>query len=368
MSAIDRRLGRRRHPSGARRGVARRRDHEPRARHAPAAAPRRPVGDLRAPHRARAARRRAAARELPAAPRAQPVDLPRVDRAVRGARVPDRRAPNRSCSCTTTSRRAEYFEPYDPVFADLLDARPARGRAAAAARRVRDRRLALQRARARGRWATATCASCRRSSTCAASRRSSRARRRCTISQRSRRRSCLSVGQLMPHKRPDFLVQMMHIAETYLGMRGLPDARRPPTARAVHARDPRAGPGAESRRRARGGRGRRGRPRGDVPLRRRGRDRERARRLLPPAARGDDVREADRRPRAAPRSPRRSATRALLLPAAPGPGVLRGSGHRAARRTHRCATSWSRAGPARWRELERRPPDVAVVEALLEVV
>jgi glycosyltransferase involved in cell wall biosynthesis len=28
----------------------------------------------------------------------------------------------------------------------------------------------------------------------------------------------LSVGQLMPHKRPDFLVQMMHVAETYLGM------------------------------------------------------------------------------------------------------------------------------------------------------
>jgi len=31
----------------------------------------------------------------------------------------------------------------------------------------------------------------------------------------------LSVGQLMPHKRPDFLVQMMHIAESYLGMNGL---------------------------------------------------------------------------------------------------------------------------------------------------
>jgi glycosyltransferase involved in cell wall biosynthesis len=31
----------------------------------------------------------------------------------------------------------------------------------------------------------------------------------------------LSVGQLMPHKRPDFLVQMMHAAETYLGMEGL---------------------------------------------------------------------------------------------------------------------------------------------------
>jgi glycosyltransferase involved in cell wall biosynthesis len=30
----------------------------------------------------------------------------------------------------------------------------------------------------------------------------------------------LCVGQLMPHKRPDFLVQMMHVAETYLGMRG----------------------------------------------------------------------------------------------------------------------------------------------------
>jgi glycosyltransferase involved in cell wall biosynthesis len=31
----------------------------------------------------------------------------------------------------------------------------------------------------------------------------------------------LSVGQLMPHKRPDFLVQMMCIAESYLGMEGL---------------------------------------------------------------------------------------------------------------------------------------------------
>jgi glycosyltransferase involved in cell wall biosynthesis len=31
----------------------------------------------------------------------------------------------------------------------------------------------------------------------------------------------LSVGQLMPHKRPDFLVQMMHIAESYLGMEGV---------------------------------------------------------------------------------------------------------------------------------------------------
>ena len=30
----------------------------------------------------------------------------------------------------------------------------------------------------------------------------------------------LSVGQLMPHKRPDFLVQAMHIAETYLELRG----------------------------------------------------------------------------------------------------------------------------------------------------
>ncbi len=30
----------------------------------------------------------------------------------------------------------------------------------------------------------------------------------------------LSVGQLLPHKRPDFLVQMMHVAATYLGMHG----------------------------------------------------------------------------------------------------------------------------------------------------
>jgi len=30
----------------------------------------------------------------------------------------------------------------------------------------------------------------------------------------------LSVGQLLPHKRPDFLVQMMHIADSYLGFRG----------------------------------------------------------------------------------------------------------------------------------------------------
>jgi glycosyltransferase involved in cell wall biosynthesis len=28
----------------------------------------------------------------------------------------------------------------------------------------------------------------------------------------------LSVGQFLPHKRPDFLVQMMHVAESYLGM------------------------------------------------------------------------------------------------------------------------------------------------------
>jgi glycosyltransferase involved in cell wall biosynthesis len=30
----------------------------------------------------------------------------------------------------------------------------------------------------------------------------------------------LCIAQLMPHKRPDFLVQTMHVAETYLGMRG----------------------------------------------------------------------------------------------------------------------------------------------------
>ncbi len=30
----------------------------------------------------------------------------------------------------------------------------------------------------------------------------------------------LSVGQLMPHKRPDFLIEAMHVANTYLGMRG----------------------------------------------------------------------------------------------------------------------------------------------------
>jgi glycosyltransferase involved in cell wall biosynthesis len=30
----------------------------------------------------------------------------------------------------------------------------------------------------------------------------------------------LSVGQLMPHKRPDFLIEAMHVAETYLDMRG----------------------------------------------------------------------------------------------------------------------------------------------------
>jgi glycosyltransferase involved in cell wall biosynthesis len=31
----------------------------------------------------------------------------------------------------------------------------------------------------------------------------------------------LCVAQLMPHKRPDFLVKAMHIAETYLGIRNL---------------------------------------------------------------------------------------------------------------------------------------------------
>jgi len=31
----------------------------------------------------------------------------------------------------------------------------------------------------------------------------------------------LSVGQLMPHKRPDFLVHMMHVAESYLGLEAI---------------------------------------------------------------------------------------------------------------------------------------------------
>ena len=61
----------------------------------------------------------------------------------------------------------------------------------------------------------------------------------------------LSVGQLMPHKRPDFLVQMMHIADDLPRLARLPDARRAPTARALHARDPRAGARAEPARRAR---------------------------------------------------------------------------------------------------------------------
>ena len=62
------------------------------------------VGDLRAAHRAAAARRCHRTAPTTAPPRAQRARVPRVDRPARGARVPRRRGANRSCSCTTTSR------------------------------------------------------------------------------------------------------------------------------------------------------------------------------------------------------------------------------------------------------------------------
>ena len=84
--------GRGRHPPGARGGVARRRDHEPRVRHAPRSCAASAVGDLRAPHRARARGRRVADQQLRSRRHARErLDLPRVDRSVRRARLPDDR-------------------------------------------------------------------------------------------------------------------------------------------------------------------------------------------------------------------------------------------------------------------------------------
>ena len=97
----------------------------------------------------------------------------------------------------------EYFEPYDPVFAELLSL----GRREVAGLRPRvvcaiaDSHYNA--ARAGSRWATATSASCRRSSTCAGSRQV--APRESTMRHLAafERPILLSVGQLMPHKRPD---------------------------------------------------------------------------------------------------------------------------------------------------------------------
>ena len=347
-------------------GVAGRRDHQPRARHPAPAAPGGAVGDLRLPHRARAGRRGPTAGELPRPARAQRAHVPRVDRPVRSCTISSPRGPSRSCSCTTTSRPGRYFEPYDPMFADLLElgrreVERLRPRVVCAIADSHYNARELEAMGYRDVRVVPPVVNVRRLAKVEP--RESTMRHLASLDGPI----LLSVGQLMPHKRPDFLVQMMHIADTYLGMRGLPDARRAPTARALHAGDPRAGARAQPQRRARGRRGRRARARRDVPIGRRGRDRERARGLLHPAPRGDDVRQADRRPglRGDPGDGRRRR----------GPDATRAGSRRCSpKRSPRCwptaplRAGWSRRDGGGSTELERRPPDAAVVEALLEVV
>jgi L-malate glycosyltransferase len=114
----------------------------------------------------------------------------------------------------------EYFEPYDPVFAELLSL----GRREVAGLRTRvlcalaDSLYNARELEAMGYRdvrVVPPVVNLRRLSKVAP--RESTMRHMAALE----RPILLSVGQLMPHKRPDFLVQMMHVAETYLSMDGL---------------------------------------------------------------------------------------------------------------------------------------------------
>ena len=262
------------------------------------AAPRRAVGDLRAPHRARA-RSTTCCRSTSTgrATRANLSDLPRVDRAAEvhefltvarraaRARVPQHharpvlravrphvrraaraRAPRRSSVCARGSCARSPTPRYNARELEAMGYRDVR----VVPPVVDLRRLSTRRAAARRRMhhlATfeRTDPAVRRSADAAQAARLPRA-------DDARRRDVPRDARI-------------------------PAARRASPPRALHARDPRAGAGAQPRRACTSSAGRRARPRRDVPVGRRGRDRERARRLLHPAPRGDDVREADRRPR-----------------------------------------------------------------------
>ena len=112
---------------------------------------------------------------------------------------------------------ASYYDRYDAEFAEAL----ALGR-----REVHMLRPQVARALATRsstptnwpRWGITTCVSCRQSSTSNAD----------TTDPHTSTMNhlggfdgdiLLTVGQLLPHKRPDFLVEMAHIGATYLDMR-----------------------------------------------------------------------------------------------------------------------------------------------------
>ena len=299
----------------------------------------------------------------------EPVDLPRVDRPVRGARVPDVARPSRSCSCTTTSRRADTSH-----------------------RTTRCSPSCSSRPRAR----SSGCGrgSCARSPTRSYNARELEAmgyhdvrvippvvdlRRLVDGASRGRRR-CITSRRF---ERTDPALRRTADAAQATRLPRADDARRRDVPRDATAtccssgttgsratpRDPRAGAGAATSPECTSSGA------VDEPdlaamfrVRRRGRDRERARGLLRSAARGDDLREADRRARPARRSPRRSATARCCSRRDHGPTFFAEAIAELLSNEPAAPTRWSTGGRRRLAELERRPPDVAIVEALLEVV
>lgn len=113
----------------------------------------------------------------------------------------------------------EYFEPYDPAFADLLalgrrEVERLRPRVVCAIAASEYNAIELERMGYRNVRVVPPVMDLRRLSRVEP--RESMMRHLATFDGPI----LLSVGQIMPHKRPDFLVQMMHVAETYLGMSG----------------------------------------------------------------------------------------------------------------------------------------------------
>ena len=177
----------------------------------------------------------------------------------------------------------------------------------------------------------------------------------------------LFVGQLLPHKRPDLLVKAMHVAATYFGVEArlllVGQNRFARYADAVSAQIRELNLANVHVVGLGGGRA----ARGDVPARGRVRDRERARRLLRAAARGDGLRRPGRRPRVRgdPRNRRRG--RAAAARRGPAPSSSRRRSH-ASWMTSICAASCEPAGGDRLRELTEIDASVAMLEAICEVV
>ena len=178
----------------------------------------------------------------------------------------------------------------------------------------------------------------------------------------------LSVAQLMPHKRPDFLVEAMHIAETYLEM------GRPVLMLVGHHRLEHFTRAIREQVRELNLSTRTSSDRSTTPISSRcsrfgvgGRDRERARRLLPAAHGGDVVRQAGHRACVRGDPGNRRRRRRCWCPRSKARRSWR-------RRSPNCcanpplAAESGRRGRGAVEDYEAAPPDATVVEALLEVV